>query len=497
MRTIGPLSVVATVMLAVPSPAPAQSRFLADHPDIASRIDLYGRWVEAQMRYDHQPGVSIGIVAGGELIWAQGFGFADRERRTPATPQTAYRIASITKLFTATAIMQLRDQGKLRLDDPVVKHLPWFTPRSRFADGGPITIEQLLTHTSGLPRESVGPYWSDPQYFPTREEMIKALATQDAVYEPATRWKYSNLAVSLAGEVVAAVSGQPWADYVEQRILQPLGMRSTTPRPIPAMLATGYHVLGEDGQQTVAPFADTRAIAPAANMASNVDDLARFIAFQLSSAPEADRILRRSTRREMHRVHWLQPDWKSGWGIGFSVSHVGNRTVVGHGGWLDGYRTQIAFDPTAKIGVVVMTNTVEAGPGAYVAKAFEAIVPAIEATAVPAPVSVAANPAWLRYVGRYVGTDGYVTEIRIVDGKLVMYDPGLPPELDIAGGVTELIPDGEHRFREAPTADGGGEPVVFELGPDAKVLRLKNGENYKFPVGCGRIVDGVRCVAGR
>jgi len=91
--------------LLVPTAAQAQSRFLEQHPDVASRIELYSRWVEAQMRYDHQPGVSIGIVVGTDLVWAKGFGYADRERRIPATPTTAYRIASITKLFTATAIM--------------------------------------------------------------------------------------------------------------------------------------------------------------------------------------------------------------------------------------------------------------------------------------------------------------------------------------------------------------------------------------------------------
>jgi D-alanyl-D-alanine carboxypeptidase len=479
--------------LLVPPAAQAQSRFLEQHPDVASRIELYSRWVEAQMRYDHQPGVSIGIVVGTDLVWAKGFGYADRERRIPATPTTAYRIASITKLFTATAIMQLRDAGKLRLDDPVAKHLPWFTIRSKFADAPPITIEQLLTHTSGLPRESTQPYWSDPQYFPTHDELVKALATQDAVYEPATRWKYSNLALSIAGEVVAAVSGEPWADYVERHILQPLGMRGTTPRPTPQMLAVGYQVLTEDGQQTVAPFTDTRAIAPAANMASTVEDLATFMAFQLSDDPSGDKILRRTTRREMHRVHWLRADWKSGWGIGFSVNRAGNRNLVGHGGWLDGYRTQIAFDPQAKVGVVVMTNTVEAGPGAYVAKAYEVIVPAIEAAQAPAPVKAVADPAWQKFLGRYFGSDGYITEVRVVDGKLVMYQPGLPPELDLAESVSELVPEGGTRFREAPTPDGGGEPVVFELGADGKVVRLKNGENYLFPVGCGRIADGVRC----
>ena len=481
-----------TLLAAVAAgPATAQSRFLADHPDVASRIELFGSWVEAQMRYHHQPGVSIGVIRDQELIWAKGFGYADRDRRIPATPATGYRIASITKLFTATAIMQLRDAGKLNLADPVAKHLDWFRVKSRFTDGPPITIEQLLTHTSGLPRESPFPYWSDPRHFPTREEMMRALPSQEAVFEPATRWKYSNLAVALAGEVVSAVSGEPWADYVERHILQPLGMRSTTTRPTAEQLATGYHVFDEDGTQGVATFADTRAIAPAANMASTVEDLARFISFQLS---DGQSVLRKSTRREMHRVHWLRPDWRGGWGIGFSVDRAGNRTLVGHGGWLDGYRTQISFDPETKVGVVVMTNTVEAGPETYVSKAFEVIAPAIERATAPVLAKAVADPAWQRYLGRYLGTDGHLTEVRIVDGKLVLYGAGPPPELDLGEAISELVPEGEHRFREVPTSDGGGEAVVFEVNGQGKVERVKTGENYLFPVGCGRIVDGVRCV---
>jgi hypothetical protein len=132
-----------------------------------------------------------------------------------------------------------------------------------------------------------------------------------------------------------------------------------------------------------------------------------------------------------------------------------------------------------------------------VAKLFEVVVPAIEAAIRPPPVARVADPSWQRYVGRYVGSDGYVTEVRVVDGKLVLYDSGLPPELDPKGSLSELVPEGEHRFREAPTSDGGGELVVFELGPDGKVARLKNGENYKFPVGCGKIVEGIRCAAQR
>ena len=132
------------------------SRILKNR-EVASSLDLLSAWIEAQMAYSGQPGLSIGIVHDQKLLWTRGFGYADVQAEKPATAETIYRIASITKLFTTTAIMQLRDEGKLQLDDPVNKHLPWFAVQNRFADAPVITIRHLLTHTSGLPRESAFP----------------------------------------------------------------------------------------------------------------------------------------------------------------------------------------------------------------------------------------------------------------------------------------------------------------------------------------------------
>src|SRR5262249_15217099 len=117
-------------------------------------------------------------------------------------------------------VMQLRDEGRLQLDDPVSKHLSWFRVRPREAGGHPITIRHLLTHVSGLPREADFPYWTTDE-FPTREEIIKALPDYEQTFSAETRWKYSNLAVVVAGEVVAAVSGEPWDRYVKAHILEP------------------------------------------------------------------------------------------------------------------------------------------------------------------------------------------------------------------------------------------------------------------------------------
>ncbi len=474
--------------------ANAQSQRLADDPNVASNLRLFEIWVQEQMAYYHQPGVSIGLIYDQELIWAKGFGHRDVERRLPATPGTVYRIASITKTFTATAIMQLRDAGRLQLDDPVAKHLAWFSYFNLYPDAPVVTIRHLLTHTSGLPREADFPYWTDPGTFPTRDEMIEALHGQESVFAPETHYKYSNLALAVAGEIVAAVSGEAYADYIQRHILDPLGMTASAVRTEDIdreRLATGYEVMRSDGTQPVSPETDSKGLTPAANMSSTVEDLARYVSLQFrAGAAGGSQILKGSTLREMHRVHWLDADWSGGRGLGFSVWREGSRTVVGHGGWVGGYRTQIAFDPKAKIGVVVLTNSDEGGPGRYVSQAFEMLGPVVERVAVQEPV-VASVSDPERYVGSYHDPDGWVTDVLWFEGRLVMYGHGYPPASRPKSSLTDLTPEGEHTFRMTGE-NGNGELVIFEFRPDGGVARVKVGSNYVFPEGCG-LIESLRC----
>lgn len=159
---------------------------------VQDQIKLTKLWITEIMDYYRIPGLAAGIIDGDSLVWAKGFGYANLESRKKVIPTTLFRMASVTKLFTSTAIMQLRDAGKLKLDDPVAKYLDWFELKSDFKNAPPVTIRHLLTHTSGIPRESAFPYWTDHK-FPTREEMIRALKDQKAVFYPETKWKYSNL----------------------------------------------------------------------------------------------------------------------------------------------------------------------------------------------------------------------------------------------------------------------------------------------------------------
>jgi CubicO group peptidase (beta-lactamase class C family) len=415
-------------------------------------------------------------------VWSAGFGRACLDPARPATPDTLYRIASITKLFTSTAIVQLRDAGKLRLDDPIVEHLPWFAIEQAHADAPVATIRHLLTHTAGLPREAGSPYWTDGN-FPTPEEVRARLPGQQTALPTETEWKYSNLGLTLAGEIVAAASGRPYADYVRAHVLEPLGMCRTFVATPPAGhpdLAVGYTRRLPAGTRQAAPFTDGRGITPAANMTTCVTDLARFAMLQFRDAPAGGaQVLRGSTLREMQRVHWLEPDWEAGWGLGFRVTRVKGKTYVGHGGALRGYRTILHLCPADRIGVVVLTNADDGNPPLFADKAFQWVAPEIVKAAPAAPA--AALPAgWERYAGRYRSAWADV-QVLVVDGRLALLDPSLP---DPMLSVTWLHPVSEHTFR-AETRNGfgsHGEPVVFEPGDDGRVRRLHVGHNFLTPI---------------
>lgn len=259
MRVLAASVVLALVL------TPARAGTPGPDPRVAAALELVRVWLDAQRAYEQIPGISAGVVYDQDLIWRGGFGFADLEKKTPASASTIYSICSISKLFTSIGVMQLRDAGKLRLDDPVARHLPWFKIRQTAPEGGEQTIEGLLTHASGLPRESDHPYWTGPDFaFPTREQVIERLSLQETLYPTETYFQYSNLGITLAGEVVAAAAGQPYADYVRRNILDPLGLSSTTPE-MPdqhrgGRLATGYGALTREGKRPALAFFRVRGI---------------------------------------------------------------------------------------------------------------------------------------------------------------------------------------------------------------------------------------------
>jgi len=489
--TLNRLGIVVVTILTWTAPSAAQTAAadrspLARKPDVAAALTVLDSWIAATVTQREQPGLSIGVVYDQDLIWAKGYGYADVERRVPATPSTIYRIASISKLFTATAIMQLRDAGKLRLDDAVSDRLPWFSIKKTYDGGPPITIRQLITHTSGLPRELSGVNWSDLT-FPGREELRRVLPGQETVFAPETEWKYSNLAVSLAGEIVAQVSGESWPQYVERHILQPLGMAATRTAPARAMpaLAIGYGRRVPGRARDVEPYVDIGAEAPAGNLASNVEDLAKFVSLQFRDGPSGGaQVLQGSTLREMQRVQWLRSNWRSGWGLGFMIRRVDDQVRIGHGGALPGHRTWIEVAPAQKLGVILLTNANDGDPERYVDQAFVLLNPAVAKAVAPPDAPKVADPAWQQYVGRYAWKFSEM-QIQILNGELTM----IVPEADNLWDARMILqPLGPRTFRMvAPGFSVGpiGELLTFEMDGKGKVARVRTPNSYWLPIETG------------
>lgn len=213
--------------------------------DLSTEIQLstkiIDRWLPYYAHTLRIPGLSLGIVYKDQIIFSKGYGYADVAGQKKATETTCYRIASFSKLFTATAILQLFEQGKLQLDAPVQRYLPWFAnPEDERTHL--ITIRQLLTHTSGLDRDGETPHWVQFE-FPTREQIQQHITSGGTVYDPASFWKYSNMGYTLLGEIVKEVSGSSYETYVTEHIVNRLGMTLTAPTltdEVVPQLAVGY-----------------------------------------------------------------------------------------------------------------------------------------------------------------------------------------------------------------------------------------------------------------
>ena len=475
--------VSAILVLLIGSSCLAMSKSESGVEGIQGDIKLLETWVNAQQEYRDIPGITVGLVYDQELIYANSFGVSDIETKEPLTVDVPFRMASITKTFTATALMQLRDAGKLKLNDPVKKHLPWFNISQRFSGQPPITIWHLLTHTSGLPREADFPYWTDHK-FPTMEQIKETLASQETIYPPGTQIKYSNLGMSLAGEIVAVVSGQSYEEYVHTHILEPLGMDESSVIPDDSyrqLLVTPYSHRQSDGGHKIEEYTETKGIAAAASLASTVIDLANYVSLQFQVDDNStEAVLKGSTLNEMHRVQFVNSSWSSGWGLGWSAWPRGGKNVNGHAGWVGGNRTQIMFIPKDKVGIIVLTNSDDGEPSFLARHILDFMGPAMLEAYGPAIPSIEFDPAWKQYVGTYVEPGPYYTEVLIKDGRLVMSTLSYPPESNPGSEVIELTPEGQHTFRMSGS-NGNGELVIFQFNEMGIIYQVKTGSNYIYP----------------
>ena len=317
---------------------------------------------------DRLPSVAASVVRKGELVWSNAVGYASYDGDVEATAEMQYRIGSITKTFTATAIMQLRDAGALDLDDRLEQHLDGI-------ENGTPTIRRMLAHISGMQRE-VGDMFVDGTT-PDEEDLQVGLAL-----EPAQAHHYSNLAFGLLGRVVAAKSGRPYTQYVDERIIGPLGLTRTTWYPQEPK-AQGYLV--DEYARTVwkEPETDLGGVAAMGQLWSTVGDLATWATFL---ARGADGVLDAKTIESMWfpQVMYYPDDWVLGWGLGLMLYNHEGKIYGGHGGAMAGHLAGVYVNRKTQVGAAALTNS--GTRGAMDLFALQLAAKAIEL--VPEPIAV-------------------------------------------------------------------------------------------------------------
>ena len=334
-------------------PQPGQER---DDGLVVKRLD---RLIQKEMKKNSIKGLSVALVDDQDLVWAEGYGFADEKKGIRATPRTLYRAGSISKTMTATAIMSLAEKGRIDLAASITTYLPEFSVKSRFEGSLPITIKQILSHHSGLPKDLLWDFESENP--PSLGEIIDRLATQYVCYPPETRFQYSNIAYAALGGVIERLSAKPFETFMEEEILSPLEMNDSRFRLTPEIeehLSKGYYKLKDIQEVDQTPI----GCGPAASLISNVLDMSKFLRCLLANGRiENGHLLNGETIKTMFEVAYPGNELDSlkyglGWMIDvFKLPNV-ERSVC-HGGDVQGFVGVIAFLPEEKLGVVTLANT--------------------------------------------------------------------------------------------------------------------------------------------
>lgn len=445
---------------------PAEATKTSLPADVLRVVDA---WLESERAFQRIPAMSATITQGDDMVFAAGYGTVDAARKTPAASDTLYSICSISKLFTSVALMQQWEAGKVRLDEPLTSYLPWAKLKPLDEDSVPITLRGALTHSAGLPRDFDKPYWSGPDFtFPTEEEVKTGLAKQQPLWPASRYFQYSNVGLTLVGDTVAAVSGQPYADYVKANVLAPLGLKDTyvgLPMALYGQrLAVGWGSPDRQGQIKPLPPFDTRGVLPAAGLVSSAEDLSRFARWQFRLLRTGKtEVLKASTLREMQRVQFLDPNWKDSWGLGFHVWKKGEATYVGHDGACPGYKTNLSLRPATETAVVVMM----AGMGdawGHSGAIFDLL---DRRKAAPTSGPSLPDAELEAYSGVYSGQP-WISEIAVAPwsgGLALMSLPSANP----AEGLDILRPEGKDTFRRLREDGSKADLVRFERDASGKV----------------------------
>ncbi len=403
-RALPAYSAVLVVLIVIP--------LLAEAASEEALSDIKSLLLEAYA--SDQPGAAVLIKKDGQVIHHAGYGMASLELGVSVTPDTVFRIGSVTKQFTAAGIMLLQEQGKLSISDPITKYLPEYPTH-----GHNITIEHLLTHTSGIMS-----YTSIPGYMAgneirhdvSTEELIDVFENLPMKFVPGTQWRYSNSGYVLLGAIIEVVSEERYAEFIDERVARPLNLQSTTYGGFQLVpnRAAGYDV-DDDGSFVNADFLSMTQPHGAGALLSTVGDLAAW-----NDALVNGKLISKASYEQMIKPYELANGEPYPYGYGLAFGPLRGRSTVFHGGGIHGFSCYTLWLPQEDVYIAVLTNSTgrRPGPGTVARRAAAILI----GDPYPNRIPVQLDPTLqARLVGKYAGQGFPPVEISVGDGGLVIH----------------------------------------------------------------------------
>jgi CubicO group peptidase (beta-lactamase class C family) len=472
MRKLTQILLALIIALGILRPAsPVQARVAQAGPTDPAEMEAFiDGYLAAQMPANHIAGVTVSVVQDGQVFFAKGYGYADIARQVPVDAEkTLFRVGSISKLFTWTAVMQLAEQGRLDLDADINTYLD-FTIPATFAE--PITLKHLLTHTPGFEDRGFGMAAATPERLIPNGEWLKAHIPA-RVRPPGQFSAYSNYGTALAGYIVERVAGIPFDQYIENNILAPLGMTHTTTRqPLPDALAQdmsqGYKFV--DGAYEAQDF-ERIIVAPAGSVSASAADMARFMIAHLQNGRYGDAaILQEATARLMHSQLFTHDPRLTGMAYGFIEMDMNSQDIIGHGGDTAWFHSMLALLPEHNLGIFVSTNS--EGGGNITVAMMQAFIDHY----FPQPAPAITPPAdFSQRAGRFTGSYRMNRMSYTTSEKIVALFSAIDIQTADDGMLAINTPFGKQRFVEI-------EPLVFRQvdGNTQVVFREDNQGAIKY-----------------
>lgn len=465
-------------------------------PDVMrDALGYVDSWLDYRVWKLRTPGAQVAIWFDGEIQMSKAYGVSNLDTGEELRSDHLFRVASHSKTFTATAVMQLLEAGTLRLDDTAGQWIPRLVEQG--SSLAKVTVRELLSHSAGVIRDGLDAnFWSHSRPFPDEAELLEIAIEEGTVRQPESSFKYTNIGYSLLGLIIGAASGTQYNDYVTEHIVEKLGLTKTGPELVASRAgeyAGGHSGLTSSYERKVIPHVDTRAMASATGFYSTAEEMVTFASAHFFGD---DRLISDRSKNEMQRPVWsaIAPDaWQAGYGYGTTVDTYNGHRMVGHSGGYPGHITRTMWDPNEGLAISVLTNAVD-GPAEELAAGILSILDRsrkqtgnlpltsglTNSSAIPPVPDSGKEIDKQSFTGRFAALWG-VTDIVLLGDSLLACSP-IGPSPVVNPYELAVVDENTLRIMSGVGYASVGEHFRFDRDAEGNILSVFTGGMKAWPI---------------